>query len=46
MNPLKKAYCRMFQSVLKAAIPFLPVSQTRDYPLCPRHSANSGKEKV
>ena len=24
MNPLKKAYCRMFQSVLKAALPFLP----------------------
>ena len=24
MNPLKKAYCRTFQSVLKAALPFLP----------------------
>lgn len=24
MNPLKKVYCRMFQSVLKAALPFLP----------------------
>ena len=24
MNPLKKIYCRMFQSVLKAALPFLP----------------------
>ena len=24
MNPLKKAYCRMLQSVLKAALPFLP----------------------
>lgn len=24
MNPLKKAYCRSFQAVLKAALPFLP----------------------
>ena len=24
MNPLKKAYCRSFQTVLKAALPFLP----------------------
>ena len=24
MNPLKKAYCRTFQSALKAALPFLP----------------------
>ena len=24
MNPFKKAYCRTFQSVLKAALPFLP----------------------
>lgn len=41
MNPLKKVYCRIFQSVFRAAIPFLPYREPKRYdsighliPLC------------